>query len=147
MDIGALAALAGNALVAAAVTDAWADVRNKIAAIFGRGKSDAQIEAKYDATRAALEVAGSPEDTEKVTADLEASWTARLRVLLEDHPDACDELDALVSEISGGAAEASDHSVAAGRDVTIGASGGGVAAGVIHGDVSTGPTRPGPASS
>jgi hypothetical protein len=40
---------------------------------------------------------------------------------------------------------ASDHSVAAGRDVNITASGGGTAAGVIHGNVTPGPTLPGPA--
>jgi hypothetical protein len=41
---------------------------------------------------------------------------------------------------------AADHSVAAGRDVKITATGGGIAAGVIHGNVAPpGPTRPGPA--
>jgi len=40
---------------------------------------------------------------------------------------------------------ASDHSVAAGRDLNVSASGGGVAAGVIHGNVAPGnPTMPGP---
>jgi len=41
---------------------------------------------------------------------------------------------------------AADHSVAAGRDVNIAASGGGVAAGVIHGNVTPNPTPPGPAN-
>jgi hypothetical protein len=41
---------------------------------------------------------------------------------------------------------ASDHAVAAAGDVTITASGGGTAAGVIHGNVAPpGPTPPGPA--
>jgi len=41
---------------------------------------------------------------------------------------------------------ASDHAAAAGRDVNITASGGGTAAGVIHGNVSpANPTTPGPA--
>jgi hypothetical protein len=40
---------------------------------------------------------------------------------------------------------ASDHSVAAGRDLHITASGGGTAAGVIDGNVTPGPTPPGPA--
>lgn len=40
---------------------------------------------------------------------------------------------------------ASDHSAAAGRDMNITASGGGTAAAVIHGDVTPGPTPPGPA--
>ena len=40
MDISSLVALAGNTLVAAAVTDAWEDVRQKIARLFGRGQPD-----------------------------------------------------------------------------------------------------------
>jgi hypothetical protein len=47
--------LAGNALVTAAVTDAWERVRHKIARIIGRGRPDQQIEKTFDATRAALE--------------------------------------------------------------------------------------------
>ena len=39
---------------------------------------------------------------------------------------------------------ASDHAAAAGRDMNITASGGGTAAGVIHGNVTPGPTPPGP---
>jgi hypothetical protein len=147
MDVAALAALAGNALVTAAVTDAWEDVRNKIARVFGRGRPDPQIEKRFEATRAALEAAGSPADAGKARADQTASWTARLTVLLEDHPEACGELEELVRAIRGSAAVASDHAVAAGRDVNITASSGGVGAGVIHGKVSVGPTRPGPASS
>jgi hypothetical protein len=46
---------------------------------------------------------------------------------------------------AGKYAVASDHAVAAGGDVTITASGGGTAAGVIHGNVTPGPTLPGPA--
>jgi hypothetical protein len=44
VDIAVLAALAGNAVVTAAVTDAWEDVRLKIASIFGRGRTDPQID-------------------------------------------------------------------------------------------------------
>jgi hypothetical protein len=40
---------------------------------------------------------------------------------------------------------ASDHAVAAGRDVKITADRGGLAAGVVHGNVTPGPTPPGPA--
>lgn len=147
MDIAALAALAGNALVTAAVTDAWEDVRHKVARIFGRGEPDSQIEKKLESTRAALVAAKSPGDAEKARADQAASWTARLRVLLEDHPDALSELEALVNQINASAPVASVRAVAAGRDMNVVADRGGVAAGVIHGAVSTGPIRPGPVSS
>ena len=57
------------------------------------------------------------------------------------------DLRALVQEIQAvlpaGMASAADHAVAAGRDVNITASGGGIAAGVIHGNVAP-PDPPGP---
>ena len=75
----------------------------------------------------------------------------RLADLLEEDPDAEAELRALVRDIQAqlpaGVASA-DHAVAAGRDIKIFAAGGGVAAGVIHGNVvPPNPTRPGPANS
>jgi hypothetical protein len=103
MDVTALAALAGNALVTAAVTDAWEDVRHK--KIFGRGRPDPQIEKRFDATRAALETARSAGEAERARAEQAASWN--------------DELDELVREIRGSAGVASGHAVAAGRDVNI----------------------------
>jgi len=54
VDVVALASLASNALVAAAVTDAWEGARSKIAVIFGRGRPDPQVEERYGETRAAL---------------------------------------------------------------------------------------------
>lgn len=145
MDVATLAALAGNALVTAAVTDGWESVRHKVAALFGRGKHDQRAAERFDQTRAALEAAGG--DAAQVRAEQEASWAARLRVLLEDHPDAADEVQALVAQIQANATVATDHSIAAGRDVRISADHGSVAAGVIEGDVTVGPTKPGPASS
>ena len=38
VDVTALAALAGNTVVAAAVTDAFEGVRGRVARLFGRGK-------------------------------------------------------------------------------------------------------------
>ena len=68
--------------------------------------------------------------------------------LLEEDPGAEAELRSLVEEIRAqlpaGVVSAADHAVAAGGDVNISVTGGGVAAGVIHGDVAPpGPTRPG----
>ena len=73
----------------------------------------------------------------------------RLADLLEEDPGVEADLRALVQEIQAqlpaGVVSAADHAVAAGRDVNITASGGGVAAGVIHGNVAPpDPTRAGP---
>ena len=77
-------------------------------------------------------------------------WAGRFADLLDEDPGIEAELRALVQEVAArlpaGAVSAADHSVAAGRDVNVTASGGGIAAGVIHGSVAPpGPTPPGPA--
>jgi hypothetical protein len=55
-------------------------------------------------------------------------------------------VEEIAAQLPAGVVSAADHSVAAGRDVNITASGGGVAAAVIHGNVAPpGPTPPGPA--
>ena len=141
----ALAAMAAAALVQAVVTDGWEGVRHKVARLFGRGQPDEAIERRLNATRDQL-TAATPGDLEQVRAALAAQWETRFADLLADHPDAEDELAALVKDIKP-AVTAADHSVAAGGDVTATAKSGGVAANVIHGDVHAGPTRPGPESS
>jgi hypothetical protein len=141
----ALAAMAAAALVQAVVTDGWEGVRHKVARLFGRGQPDVAIERRLDATRDQL-TAATPGEVETVRAALAAQWETRFTDLLADHPDAEAELAALVKEIRPDVT-ATDHSVAAGGNVTATAKSGGVAANVIQGDVHAGPTRPGPVSS
>lgn len=147
-SLAALAALAGNTLVAAAVTDAWETTRHKIARLFGRGQPDPAIERRLNATRERL-AAAEPGDLERVRADLAAGWATRLADLLDDYPAAEAELRMLVEEtramLPAATITASGHAATAGRDLTIKATGGSTAAGVIHGNVAPpGPTSPGP---
>jgi hypothetical protein len=149
----ALAALAGNTVVAAATTDAWEAARRQFARLLGRGDPDKAkaAERRLEQTHDQLTNAAG-EDLERVRAALEAQWVTRLADLLEDDPAVEAELRAVVEEIRSqlpaGTVAAADHSVAAGRDVNISASQGGVAAGVIHGNVAPpGPTRPDPEGS
>lgn len=146
MDVVALAALAGNALVQAMVTDGWEGVRHKIARIFGRGRPDPKVEQRLDASRSRL-VEALPTELEQVRSVLAEQWQTRFSDLLDDHPDAEDELRALVDEIRASLpVAAADHSVAAGRDMIVSADHGSVAAGVIQGNVTLpDPTHPGPA--
>ncbi len=150
MDVAALATLAGNALVTAAVTDFFEDVRGRVARLFGRGKADAGTERRLDATQTQL-TSAAPGELERVRTTVAAQWQTRFTDLLDEYPDAEPELRALVADIEArlpaGTVAATDHSIAAGRDINIGASGGGVAAGVIHGNVSApDPSSPGPAN-
>jgi hypothetical protein len=148
----ALAALAGNTVVTAAVTDAWESARKGFARLLGRGdpaKTKLAEERLAETHDQLTQATGT--DLEPVRAALEAQWVTRMRDLLEEDPGVEADLRALVQEIQAqlpaGMVSAADHAVAAGRDVNISASEGGMAAGVIHGDVHTGPTRPGQVSS
>ena len=147
----ALAALAGNTVVTAAVTDAWESARKGFARLLGRGNpartklAEKRLAEMHDQL---AEATGA--DLERTRAALEAQWVTRLADLLEEDPGVEADLRTLVQEIQAQLparmVSAADHAVAAGRDVNISASGGGVAAGVVHGNVAPpNPTRPGPA--
>ncbi len=148
-----LASLAGNTVVAAATTDAWEAARHKFARLLGRGdpKQEQLAEQRLEDTRQQLIGAGGA-DLEQARSVLAERWAGRLADLLEEDPGVEARLRSLVQEIQvhlpATAASAADHSVAAGRDVKITASGGGVAAGLIHGNVAPpDPPGPGPAAS
>jgi hypothetical protein len=141
--IFSLASLASRTVVAAAVTDAWGIAKPGFARVLGRGDPHRTELAERRLEQAHQQLAGIPSpELERVQADLEAAWQARLLDLLEEHPDSAADLRPLVDQIqarlSAGAISAFDHGVAAGRDVPIAASGGGVAAGSIRGDVTPG---------
>ena len=149
----ALAALAGNTVVTAAVTDAWESARKGFVRLLGRGdpaKTQLAGERLAESHDQLTQATGA--DLEPVHAELEAQWLTRMRDLLEEDPGAEADLRTLVQEIQArlpaGMVSAAGHAVAAGRDVNISADRGGIAAGVIHGNVAPpGPTHPGPATS
>jgi hypothetical protein len=146
----ALAQWAGQTVAAAAVTDAWEAARHKLAGLLGRSdpRKTNVAERWLDETHQHL-AAAQDADLESARAAVARRWEGRFADLLDEDPAVEAELRAVVEEIAAqlpvGVVSAADHSVAAGRDVNITASGSGVAAGVIHGDVAPpGPTWPGP---
>jgi hypothetical protein len=147
----ALATLAGNTVVTAAMTDAWESARKGFARLLGRGDSDKTKLAERRLAETHDQLANAKgADLDRVRAGLQAQWVTRMTDLLEEDPAVEADLRALVQQIQARLpaemVSAADHSVAAGRDVNIAASGGGVAAGVIHGNVTPNPTPPGPAN-
>ena len=146
----ALAQFAGQTVAAAAVTDVWEAVRGRFARLLGRGDARrTQVAEQWLAqTREQLTAAGS--GAERAREGQAERWVGRFADLLDEDPGVEAELRALVEEVAArlpvAAVSAADHAVAAGRDVRITASGGGTAAGVIHGNVAPpDPTGPGPA--
>jgi hypothetical protein len=148
----ALAQFAGQTVTAAAINDTWESARHKFARLLGRGDARrTQVAEQWlGQTREQLATAGSGlEEAQGATAQ---RWAGRFADLLDEDPSVEAELRALVEEVAARLpavkVSAADHAVAAGRDVTITASGGGTAAGVIHGNVAPpDPTSRGPASS
>ncbi len=136
----ALAQWAGQTVATAAVTDVWESARHKVARLLGRGdpRKTEVAERWLDETRQQLTAAAGA-DVEPTRAAAAQRWEGRFADLLDEDPATEAGLRALVEEIAArlpaGMASAAGHSVAAGRDVTITASGGGTAAGVIHGNV------------
>jgi hypothetical protein len=146
----ALAQWAGQTVAAAAVTDVWESARQKFARLLGRGdpRKTEVAERWLAETHQQLTGAASAELGSARAAQAQR-WQGRFADLLDEDPGIEAELRALVEEIQAelpaGLVSAADHSVAAGGNMAIGATSGGVAAGVIHGDVSAGnPPRPGP---
>ena len=150
--LASLASLAGRTVVAAAVTDAWGTAKQGFARLLGRGDTGRTGVAERRLEQMREELAGVPAaELERAQSQLEAAWQTRLLDLLEERPETAADLQALVEQVQAqlpaGAVSAAGHGVAAGRDVNITASGGGVAAGTVHGNVTPGvPTSPGPAN-
>ncbi|MEU9798935.1 hypothetical protein [Streptomyces sp. NPDC051000] len=125
--LAAVAAAGGGAVVQAAGTDAWLVVRERAAALLGRGdtaRGRAELE-RLDRTARALEPAAAG-DPEQERARQEGEWRARFEMLLEsldarEQERAARELSTLVSYVADAAG---DVAVATGRAV---ASGGGSA--------------------
>jgi hypothetical protein len=150
----ALAQSAGQTVASAAVTDLWESARVRFARLLGRGDArKTEVADRWLAqTREQLVSAGpgAVEQARKAAAD---RWASRFCDVLDEDPSLTDRLRALVGDVAAqlpaGAVSPTGYSIAAGRDVNITASGGGTAAGVIHGDVAPpnppNPTGPGPA--
>jgi hypothetical protein len=147
-----LASLAGRTVAAAAATDAWESVKRRFARLLGRDDAARADVMERRLEQAREDLRGVPADQlEQARALVAVAWQTRLLDVLDEHPEMAAELRALVDEVrlqlAVGTASAAGHGVAAARDVAITASGGGVAAGTIHGDVMpSNPTGPGPAS-
>jgi hypothetical protein len=148
-----LAALVGQTVVAAATTDAWESVKRGLVRLLGRGEVSRAgvLEQRLADTQQQL-VSAAAADRDHVRAALEAQWITRLADMLEEDASLEAGLRSLIQDFRVAfpamTAAAAEHGVAAGRDVNIAATSGGVAIGSVHGNVNPpGPTLPGPANS
>ncbi|MEU9145969.1 hypothetical protein [Streptomyces sp. NPDC048349] len=118
-EITALAAGAGTALVTALATEAWQTATVGLVALWRRllpERADG-VEAELEATRDDL--LGAQDEGDKETpAELAAEWQGRIRRLLSAHPEAADELRALLvpqQEQPPAAPAITQHATASGK--------------------------------
>jgi hypothetical protein len=149
----ALAQFAAQTVAAAAVTDVWEAARGRFARLLGRGDTRKTQVAEQWLTQTQQQLTSAAPGSELNQARRAAAerWESRFADLLDEDPEAESELRLLAEEVAAQlpaeVVSATGHSVAAGRDVTITASGAGVAAAVIHGSVAPpDPTGRGPAN-
>lgn len=147
-----LASTAGQTVVTAAAADTWKTVKRAFARLLGRGDPARTelAERRLEQIREDL-TSVQADQLERVQDRLIVAWQARLLDLLEEHPEIAGELQVLVGEVQAqlraGVVSIGGQGVTAGRDVSISASGGGISAGTIQGNVtSANPTGPGPAN-
>jgi hypothetical protein len=96
----ALSAAGGTAVVEAMATDAWKTTRDHVARLFARGGAGRQeaIEAALDGDAGIL-IGTEEAEREQVRRGLVAVWQRRMVQLLDQYPDAADDLHHLISRI------------------------------------------------
>jgi hypothetical protein len=96
----ALASVAGQTVVAAAVTDAWESAKQGFARLMGRGDPERTglTERRLEQSHEQL-MAVPPADRELAQAQLAPMWQTRLFDLLEEHPELVPDLRVLVEQV------------------------------------------------
>ncbi|GAA3776835.1 hypothetical protein GCM10022403_009510 [Streptomyces coacervatus] len=82
------------------VTDAWEQAKQRVVRLFAHGGEADTVAGELEESRNTLVTATGTADEEGLTSDLTASLRFSLRRLLEQHPDAADELRRLVDEFA-----------------------------------------------
>jgi hypothetical protein len=81
-------------------TDAWKQVKGRVAALFGRGKADRSelVASDLDASRTVVVDAGERGDDVAI-AEVEADWKSRLQRLLAAEPGVVGELRRILEQL------------------------------------------------
>lgn len=98
-ELTALAASGATTFVGLMATEAWTQVRGRVARILARGEDTEAVDAELEESRAELTAARADAD-EETAADIEAEWRTRLRRALRANPETADELRGLLAELA-----------------------------------------------
>jgi hypothetical protein len=96
----ALAAVAGQTVVAAAVTDTWESAKRGFARLLGRGDPERTGRAEQRLEQLHQQLMAVPAaDRELAQAQLAPMWQTRLFDLLEENPELMPDLRVLVDQV------------------------------------------------
>ena len=104
-ELVALASSGAGTLVTLMVTDAWADVKAKVAGLFKRRQGNEAVAGELEVARGELVAAREQGDTQ-AEADIQAQWRARLRRLLQEDAAAAPLLAELIAQYAPQVAQA-----------------------------------------
>jgi hypothetical protein len=113
----ALASTGGTAVVTAMATDSWEGIKARFARLLGRGdaKKTEAAAARLEQSRAVVTGSSRP-GLERVRAEQAVAWRTRLEDLLENTPDAEQELRSVVADVQaqviGSAGRVDQHAAA-----------------------------------
>ncbi|BCJ46708.1 hypothetical protein GCM10010168_37700 [Actinoplanes ianthinogenes] len=99
--LSTLAATTGSAIVGAMATDAWTLARARVTRLFARTDADRApvVEGQLDDDESLISHAAAIEQ-DRARAELAPAWRRRFARLLEEHPDAQDEVRAVLAEVA-----------------------------------------------
>ncbi|MFE6773044.1 hypothetical protein ACFVFD_29135 [Streptomyces fimicarius] len=98
-ELTALAASGATTFVGLMATEAWTQVRGRVARFLARGEDTEAVDAELEESRAELTAARADAD-EETAADIEAEWRTRLRRALRANPEAAAQLRDLLEELA-----------------------------------------------
>ncbi|WNF25530.1 hypothetical protein RI138_01205 [Streptomyces sp. C11-1] len=98
-ELMTLAASGATTVVGLMATEAWTQVRGRLARFLSRGEDTDAVDAELEESRAELTAARADAD-EATAADIEAEWRTRLRRALRANPEAAEELRTLLDELA-----------------------------------------------
>ena len=111
-ELAMLVGTGATTVVGLMVTDTWDQVKQRLMGLFNRDDETAAVDRELNESRNALIAASGTPDEEGLTTDITALVRLRLRRLLEQDPDAVNEIRLLIEEFTsatGGDATCSVH--------------------------------------
>ncbi len=107
-EIAQLVTTGATTVVGLMATEAWTQLRSRLAGLFGRGRDTEEVSAELEEIR--VEVVRADGDTELI-GDQAAELRNRLRRLFRENPGAVAELRAVLAEFSPEPPEPAGRSV------------------------------------